>query len=478
MGLNEQATILQTSVDLLNDKLDTVITLLGGAPPTPVATLDDLLAVLQDIHLDTISMDGKLLSIRNYMVNPSEEPLEDDYTSLVYNVMWLRRAVAATTFAGSLDYPLQIEQHAFKVLHDSLMSSQTGMIVTILDTLVNALNNIGVNSGASPDYTFTGYLSQVLNWLAKIVGSEGVPIDGGNRNIIELLAKIADRPESQIGSGLLPDQICIDPYASTGMTLVPWSILDGIHDLTFAVFKTTLPTGISYGTIFGLGVDYTELHHTSGNWSGYKIYVASSAANFALNAVSIESSLSRYATNVWIDISFLETNLSVFVNGVDSLKVYLCGDGWGGGGSSGGPWGGDEPIPPDEGECWEISSVAAEYFYNPSFTLDMQVIQFTSVSGVGCTNEHTFTESTEGFDMVCTVALGNFVGWTIEMLTGTPSLTIAMVTDAGSRTTDSIGGSIYTVPGNTASILICNAALGGSAASSPFSIRLCSPVIP
>jgi hypothetical protein len=486
-GLNEKTIAIQSSLDLMNEKLDDIITLLGGAPPTPTATLDDLLAELvliktntADIHTDTMSMDGKLLAIRNYIKNPAEEALEDDYTSLMYNLMWIRRAIAAPTFAGALDYPVQTELRAFNVNNDVLISTTNDIMLNIIyNTMVNVFTNLGISSGASPSYVYYGWLSQVLNWLAKISGSEGVPFDGGNRNIIQLLAKIADRPESTIGSGLIPDQICFDPYVSTEMVLVP-----GISDplwpsLIYAKFGATLPDGLSYGSVFGIGYDYTELINDEGDWDGWKIYVASSAANFGMyTGVNTDDSLARYPTNVWVSLGGYDQHLSVFVPGVDSVKVYLCGDGWGGGGSSGGPWGGGEPTPPDEGTCYEIDSVAAEYFYNPGFTLDMQAIQFTTVDGVSCTDEHTFTESTEGFDMVCTVAIGNFVGWTVEVLSGTTPITIALVSPSGTRTTETVGGSIFTVPSNTASMLICNAALGGSAASSPFTIRLCSPVIP
>lgn len=485
-GLNTKTIGIQESLDLMNAKLDTIITLLGGAPPTPTATLDDLLEQLvliatntTDIHTDTASMDGKLLAIRNYIVNPLEEPLEDDYTSLLYNVMWIRRAIAAPTFAASLDYPMQTELRDFRINEDILISTTNDILLNVIQgTLVGAFTNLGLAT-STPSFVYYGWLSQVLNWLAKISGSEGVPNDGGNRNIIELLAKIADRPESTIGSGLIPDTICEEPYVSSGMQLVP-GLTDPLWpSLVYAVFGNALPDNIEYGSVFGFGTDYTELHNTDDTWDGWGIYVASSAANFGLYiGVGDDHSLVRYPTNVWYQLVDYTHNLSVFVPGADSLKVYLCEGYAGGGSSSGGPWGGGDPTPPDDGECWEIDSVAAEYFYTPSFTLDVQAIPFTTVTGVSCTTEHTFTEATEGFDVGCTVALGNFVGWTIEMLSGTPSLTITMVSDAGVRTYDSIGGTIYTIPSNTASFLVCNAGLGGSASSSPFTIRLCSPVIP
>lgn len=486
-GLNEKTIDIQSSLDQMNLKLDEIITLLGGAPPTPTATLDDLLAELvliktntADIHTDTMSMDGKLLAIRNYIKNPAEEALEDDYTSLMYNLMWIRRAIAAPTFAGALDYPVQTELRAFNVNNDVLISTTNDIMLNIIyNTMVNAFSNLGLSSGASPSYVYYGWLSQVLNWLAKISGSEGVPFDGGNRNIIQLLAKIADRPESTIGSGLIPDTICASPYSSTGMMLVP-----GLSDplwpsLVYAVFGAVPPANIEYGSVFGLGTDYTELHNTDDTWDGWGIYVASSAPNYGMYiGIDDDASLSRYPTNVWNQLVDYTNNLSVFVPAADSLKVYLCEGYAGGGSSSGGPWGGGEPTPPDAGTCYEIDSVAAEYFYNPGFTLDMQAIQFTTVDGVSCTDEHTFTESTEGFDVACTVALGNFVGWTVEVLSGTTPITLALVAPSGTRTTETVGGSIFTVPSNTVSMLICNAGLGGSAASSPFTIRFCSPVIP
>lgn len=348
-GLNTKDASIIELLTATNEKLDTVITLLGGVPPTPTATMDDLLAVLQDIHTDTMSMDGKLLtirdaitddvlpvltdihtdttsmdgkllSIRNLLFSPDEDAIPDD-SSISWNLFILRAAVATASYPA---IGIDNVQLALSKLYSLVYYSAT---------------NLGLNV-IEDSQEYTGYLFDVLNWLGLLSGATGLPIEAGNRDVIQLLAKIADRPESQIGSGLAAADLCEDAYVSTGMTLVP-SVFDAYPSIVYAIFPSPAPSPLSFGTVFGIGIDNTELVISGGDWFGWGIYVASSAANFGLFVGGdADQSLARYPTNVWVDIGFYAYNLSVYVGGSDSLKVYLCSGSWGGGSSSGGPWGG------------------------------------------------------------------------------------------------------------------------------------------
>lgn len=509
-GLNTKTTALDTLLTATNEKLDAIIELMSAAPTPPTATLDDLLAVLQDIHTDTMSidgklltirdsitddlvpelvdihtdtssMDGKLLAIRNALIAPGEDDIPDD-SGLLWNVFRLRKAVALASYEPEGIEPIQLTTYEFYSLFNTLMAVANARLNNIENILLYSATNLGLNVTESTQ-EYTGYLFDSLNWLGLISGATGVPIDADNRNVIQLLAEIADvdNTECCIGSGIAPNDLCDEPYLSTGMTLVP-SVFDAYPSIVYAVFGDTPPSPLGYGSVFGIGIDNAEITITDTDWTGWGIYVASSAANFGLYiGGDSDQSLARYPTNVWVDLAFYAYNLSVYVGGSDSLRVYLCNGSWGGESSSGGPWGGGSssggPLP--WVDCVDVESTAAEYFSQAGsdtpFTMDLQAITFGSVPYGGCATEHPYTGHTEGFDAACSVWVGNFNGVTVELLSGSTPIIIIWVKD-GARDTVNLNstGAPYTIPTDTDTLLICNAAVG-SPASHPFTVRICPP---
>lgn len=414
-GLNTKTTEQNGLIALTNEKLDTIITLLGGVPPTPTATLDDLLAVLSDIHTDTMSMDGKLLTIRD-SIRDASETLEDDVESLAGLLYRIRMSVATENLPTGGLQPIHIVLSEFYNYTANILGIMNVYIANLYQITSFGLANLGLNI-ADNSYDYQGWLANSLNLMAKIQGGIGVPIDAGNKNVIEWLAKIASRPESQIGSGLAPSEVCEDAYISSGMTLVPFGVIEGLPNITFATFPAPPPDGISFGSVFGVGVDNSELDNGSSNWSGYWLYAASSAANFALNSADISGALNRYPTNTWIELTFLETNLSVFVNGADSIRVYLCSGGWAPSTSSGGPWGGDDNIPPpDWTDCVSIASANTTVTHPNNAVSSITYTPISFLPGVEYSNE---LPTSGGGSYITTandsIAVGNFNGVHIEL---------------------------------------------------------------
>lgn len=173
-----------------------------------------------------------------------------------------------------------------------------------LETLYSLVRNINqsVNLPASVDDTVLGLLYKLL-------------LQARATNAI--LDPIAVEP---------PDS-CASPYISTGTVYYQntGDILPGISLLypgTFATFSGEAPTGI------------TILNDLSGNpivlqasdWTNYRVYVASTANTFGVNVTSAQ----RLATNTWLTLSanlLAAGKLTFYVDGSDSLKVYVCGTG-------------------------------------------------------------------------------------------------------------------------------------------------------
>jgi len=514
-GLNTKIAALNVLVEASNTKLDTIITMLGGAPPTPTATLDDLLAALiaintdttsmdgrlittnfslDDIHTDTMSIDAKLLiardtlidiladttamddlllAIRNILRDPSEPAIEDATQSIAWNVYRLRKAVATANLPSDALNPMHLLLSSLYNITNSLMAINNTHLGTISSAIFTGADNLGLS--LTPDtQVYDGYLFSVLNWLGLVSGSIGLPIEANNRDVIQLLAKIADRPESPVGSGLAPAGLCDEPYVSEGMVLVP-AIFQAWPALVYAIFPSPAPAPISFGTVFGVGTDYTELAYSNGHWHGWGAYVASSAPNFGLFiGGDIDQSLIRYPTNVWVDIGDFDYNLSFYVGGSDSIRVFLCGEGWGG--DDGGPWGsGGGELPPEFVDCVDIASIPAIITHPNSSTTSITVIPMSLVPAA--TFSDRYEVSSGGFfitDVGASVVKDNWNGVTIELLSGDNNVRVwyqkadlsfvvhgfSTVGDSYTIAEDCITASIETFTGGT---------------STAFSVRICPP---
>lgn len=474
-GLNTKSGDIIDLITLTNEKLDALLSALGAPPPTATTTLDDIKAVLDSINTTTSDNNVILARLRNAVYPLSDPAIGTDKSSIAWSVYRIMLSTALPWSSVNTSSPYT----------DGLLDIITRYIDTEMSSIRNQLSNlnsavlnIALNLGINPiieTQEYTGYLSSVLGLLGQASDALGAPSEADDRDIIQLLAKMADRPESPIGSGLLPPDLCSDAYISSGMTIVPYNVLQVLQSIMFAVFPDPPPSGVTFGTIFGVGVDNTELHNESGNWEGWSIYVASSAANFALNGEDISSNLARYATNVWLDLSFLASNLSVFVGGSDSLRVYLCGASWGPGGGGGGPWGGGGGGGGSWGDCVTIGSVPATYTTDQPFTLDIQVIVLSSIPGLTLTDTWIVSGSTQGYNVNDTVTTSNMNGATVTLKSGS-GCRVYWLTSAGAQDhTDinAVDGSV-TLSVDTTVFTIGNFQVS-SAQDHPFTVEICPP---
>jgi hypothetical protein len=305
---------------------------------------------------------------------------------------------------------------------NSLFAINNAHLGNISDAVYTSLANLGVQTG-SDSQEYTGYLFNVQNWLGLISGSIGLPIEANNRDVIQLLAKIADRPESQVGGGLIPSEMCEDAYISDKMVLIP-GIFEIWPSIIFAAFPDPPPAGITIATTLGLSITNIELENDSENWSGWWMYVASNDANFGLFAPVLDpaDALTRYPSNTWIDISFYPLNLAVYVTNGASLRVYLC-SGWEPTGGGGGPWagGGGGGVGGDWTECVEILSYETVITQPGGSTATIQYIPMSLIGGVESTDrvlnaggDAYFVSSAGAW-----VATDNWTGVTATLLSGT-----------------------------------------------------------
>lgn len=421
-GLNNKNQQLIDLVTLTNEKLDQVITLLGGIP-TATKTTDDLYDILTDIHTDTQSMDAKLLAIRNYIKDPSEDDIPGDFTSLLWNLYLLRRGTVLESNPTNIMNIQAMLSYVAELLSDEL-SAIASYTLDTRNHLFYGFTNLGVTVADSSE-EYGGYLAVARGLMSLIQGAIGVPVDGltypdkGQRDIIQLLERAASRPESTVGTGLAPLDVCSDAYISSGMSLVP-----GLNETwtatTWAVFPDPPPPDIEFHTTFGLGVGNTQLHPVSESWEGFSIYVASSARSFGTYiGPNYSESLARYPTNTWIDIGFLTVNLSVFVPGTENLRVWLCGGSWGGDNGGGGSWGSGGGGGGGWGGCIDLSGEQTTITQPNSSTNTIHYIPMSLVTGASFIDR---LESPTGGFYIATasdwVEVGNWNGVTVQVLSG------------------------------------------------------------
>ena len=457
-GLNTKNSDIIDLITATNNKLDAILTALGAPPPTSTVTLADIKDVLEDIKSAVVPIEQAINDLKAYLIDTMGERLPESIFTI-----WNMQREILTAAGGILDNTETIAQ-----INTHLES--------ITNILIYSASNLGLDPGANTE-EYTGFLFDTLNWLGRISGALGVPIEANNRDVIQLLAKMADRPESQIGSGLAPYDICSNAYISSGMTLIPYNVLQVLQNIVFAVFPDPPPTGVSFGTVFGIGVDNTELHHDDG-WGGWEIYVASSANNFALNGEDISSVLNRYPTNVWLDLGFLTTNLSVFVSGGDSLRVYLCSDGWGPGRSGGGPWGGGSTSGGTWGDCVTIESVLGTYSNDVPFSRDAQFIVFSSIPGLETGNTWFAGGNNQQVSVADTITTTNMNGVTVTLISGS-SVDIHFKQPDGNTGSFPLGaaGNSQTINVDTTVVLIDNLN-ASSPSTSSFTVEICPPASP
>jgi len=307
---------LLTEMRLTNAKLDALIAALGGAPPTATITLADVVEkleeqrlILSDVHLDTMSMDQKLLRIRDaiWPLDMTMPPGDDN------TIPWLLYRLVD---AINPTWPRPTSVPAQPALSALLQLAQLQ-----LPQLTEIQEALGTPSGDAST-TALGYLSSIQYSNAGIYQSTGASA-GSPNTILELLAANADAGCGCASPNAMPTG-CAAPFRSTAMAILPAGIVPGADSLILARWSTPLPAGVSFGTVFGLSNNDSELHRDS--WDGWRMYVASDQSQFALNPLGLE----RYPTNTWLDVPALGApsqgsgNIAFSVQEHGALTVTLC----------------------------------------------------------------------------------------------------------------------------------------------------------
>lgn len=171
-----------------------------------------------DIHLDTMSMDQKLLTMRDAIADILTEALN------------ITSATRAT--------------------HDRLVDN--------LDALAALRSATGTPTGDATT-TVLGYLSSLAYSNGRLVTGQQELIDCGCDNSGEIIGE------------------CNDPVRSSGMWLAPYGVF-GFENFIVATWAS-LPEGLEYGSIFGLEEDIAEVYNN--DWSGWRVYVQSTEPQYA-----------------------------------------------------------------------------------------------------------------------------------------------------------------------------------------------------
>jgi hypothetical protein len=85
-----------------------------------------------------------------------------------------------------------------------------------------------------------------------------------------------------------------------------------------ARWTAPLPSGVTFGSFFGLADDTAELHND--DWTGWKVYVSSDQSQYARSPLDS----SRYPCNTWLDLAPGAADYSFAVSDRGGLAVTLC----------------------------------------------------------------------------------------------------------------------------------------------------------
>lgn len=300
--LTTQHTQLMEALAGLGDKLAAIATALEPAPVTG-PTLEDVIAAIVagnaiattsqglidnistqsgfiattigDIHLDTMSMDGKLLTMRDTLAD-----VHLDTMSMDGKLLTMRDDLA------------EVESDVHPVAQILID------VASVLSLIREAVAPLRVALGSpTGDATTT-----VLGYLSSLAYSNGLLVVGQD-HLIE-----CGCPVTAEG--------CDHPYSSGDMWLAPYGLF-GFESVMVATWPSSPPAGIEYGTLFGLTTDTTELY--SADWSGWSVFVESSEPQYAQSL-----NTDRYPTGVWRPMPAGPGNYTWSVNAKGSLRVTLC----------------------------------------------------------------------------------------------------------------------------------------------------------
>lgn len=448
VSLSQQLAIqhndLMQKLDQTNIKLDALLTALGAPPPTPTTTLADIAAILNAIHLDTISLDQKLLRIRNSIAPLTEAQPAETQESIHWLLYRLMDAINPTWPRPDGTALLPATQQMLAVLVPELADG--------LQLLTQIRQALGSPTGDATS-TALGLLASIQFASSGTHAAIG-PISGGGQTVRELLAAQADAGGCGCTTAPPPVGSCDDLYVSSNMQFVPTSLIPGLTSVAYALWPEPAPAGLQFGTIFGTGEpDNSTIRPAFGNsWTGYRLFVRSSAPSYSTDFTSP----ARYPTGEWRDLSGV-AEIGVIVPGGESVEAYLC----------------LRPVLIDN--CIEISSQLVTI--GPRDGTKGAAHMAGPPPGFSGANSVFLVPFPPAYTLGSNVVWqGNFNGWSFETLTGTEAVLVAAQPSDGTNSIILIvpPGEVREITEPTSSVWITRSVLAG-APDGAFTIKACPP---
>lgn len=327
--IHTQHEALMDMLSTMSDQLAAIAVALAPAPP-PTVTLADVIAAIEagnataldslarltavaesadainttvgDVHLDTMSMDGKLLTIR------------DDLADVHLDTQ-------------SIDQKLLRIRDAINPLDETLPGEGLTSIPWLLYRLVDAIAPEWprtVSPAMQPGLAaLIGLAALYLPEVALINDAIGVPTGDATTTVLGLLSSLQYSnsalvvgQQQLVSCGCPPTaEGCTNPYVSTGLWLAPFGLFQ--YESVIVATWPTPPTGITYGSYFGLGEDHTELY--SDDWTGWSVFVESDQSQYSADTGTL-----RHPTNAWQAVPDGPGSYSFAVSARGALKVTLC----------------------------------------------------------------------------------------------------------------------------------------------------------
>lgn len=412
-GFSNLQTTLNTQHQQTINALNTIIAALGAPPPGPSTTLADVVAAINalkgtadDIHTDTISMDGKLLRLREAIAPISESLPSEAHSSIIWSLYRIVDAIQPS-WPRPVSVPLQPAVHQ------------------ILAALVPGVSNL-ISTAQS---------------IRTVLGPSGL-----TSTVLSELMAIHDCVCRDVTPDPTDPNSCESPYISEA--------IQAAAARNFAVFIDP-PSGIEIiDDQFETGVPAgAKLRSTASDWDGYSIYVASRSAQlYAENEISTD----RYPTNIWRPMPSGNYAIAPNVGPNEDIIVYICLP---------------NVIPPPVTNCYDVGSQivtvdAGAYHHVRYGALFPSSFQITAQFPFGEFWTHT---------PAC-IAVGNFRGWSIELLSGTRARCYTASTSnfVEILTISTVGGRV-TFTGDCEYMAIDNYQSNEISPGAPFSVRLCEP---
>jgi hypothetical protein len=280
--LAQQNAAIAALIAVTNDRLNTIA--------TGISALSDITTILSNIHLDTQSMDLKLLRIRD-AIWPADDPeISDTRASLKWSLYRLMDATAPA-WPRPTSMPLQPAlDYLMAELEASLGINSLGTDYSVLALLLHLKDNLGIPTG---DATTT-----VLGRLAAIQRQQ-------------LLCCFSSDPAVADPTG------CTSPVSSVQPALADTAAPGRL----FASWPDLSSYDVSFTTTFGLTATNVEISPAV-NWTGFSLFVGSKSATTFSKSPSTNGS---WPTNRWLSLaSDGAYPLAISVAEGQDITAYLC----------------------------------------------------------------------------------------------------------------------------------------------------------